>query len=249
MSAYLGSGPYTCYLCQDEYDIVFADERFYGNISTVHATLLFCEKCGEKGMNFSERVDSYNKTFPKYPKMTFDKGWIMGCWSCGNSYGNATSYYGAYPNGYLKKIRSLFPEINYEDTLHLFSGSLGMQDDYSITFNGVKFDCNEEVGADVVGDAAELLKHFEDRKFKIILADPPYQKDDAEKYGVPLVNKKKVIHECYKILKPGGFLVWMDERLPMYRKVEFKRVGEILITRSTNHRVRAVFIFQKVDNG
>ena len=246
MSVYWDIGPYTCYLCGDEYNIVYADERIYGNISAVHATLLLCEKCGETGFSSKDRVDSYNKTFPKYPKMTYDKGWIMGCWSCGNSYGNAVKYYGAYPNGYLKKIRSLFPEMNYESTLHLFSGSLGLQKDEDIPFNGVKFDCNTEVGADVVGDAVELSEHFKDRKFKIILADPPYQKTDAEDhYGVPLVNKKKVIHECHKILEPGGFLVWMDERLPMYRKSEFKRVGEILITRSTNHRVRAVFIFER----
>lgn len=246
MSSFLVSGPYACYKCGDKYDIVSADDRICGNISTIHATFIHCEKCGKEGMSQQDRVDSYNKTFPRYPKMTYDKGWIMGCWSCGNSYGNAVEFYGAYPNGYLKKIRSLFPEINYESTLHLFSGSLGLQQYENIAFDGIKFDCNAAVGADVVGDATELSKYFEDRKFKIILADPPYQKSDAEDhYGVPLVNKKKVIHECYKILEPGGFLVWMDERLPMYRKAEFKRVGEILITRSTNHRVRAVFIFER----
>jgi len=194
-------------------------------------------------MILEDRVGGYNTTFAKYPKMTYDKGWIMGCWSCGNSYGNATDYYGAYPNGYLKKIRSLFPEANQDETLHLFSGSLGLQSD--IPFDGIKFDCSQAVKADVVGDATELSEHFEKDTFKVILADPPYQKEDAEKYGVKLVNKKKVIHECYKILQPGGFLIWMDERLPMYRKSEFKRVGEILITRSTNHRVRAVFIFER----
>lgn len=195
-------------------------------------------------MELSDRVDSYNKTFPKYPKMTYDKGWIMGCWSCGNAYGNKVKFYGAYPNGYLKKIRSLFPEFEDHETLHLFSGSLGLQED--IEFEGVKFDCNTALGPDVVGNAEQLSDYFESEQFSIILADPPYQKSDAENfYGVPLVNKKKVLHEAYKILRPGGFLVFMDERLPMYRKSEFKRVGEILITRSTNHRVRAVFIFER----
>ena len=59
-------------------------------------------------------------------------------------------------------------------------------------------------------------------------------------------SRLQVIKECYKVLRPGGFLCWMDQVLPMYRKNEFKRVGEIMITRSTNHRVRAVFIFERV---
>ncbi len=193
--------------------------------------------------SLADRVGFYNSTFSKYPCMTYDKGWMMGVWSCGNNY-KGSNYYGSYPNGFLKKIRVMFPEFELEDTLHLFSGSLGMQD--AVAFPGVCFDINPKVYPHVVGDATNLSSYFEPEKFSLILADPPYSAEDAKKYGTSMPNRFKVVKEAYKVLKPGGFLIWMDERLPMYRKAELKRVGEILISRSTNHRVRAVFIFQKV---
>jgi hypothetical protein len=41
-----------------------------------------------------------------------------------------------------------------------------------------------------------------------------YTGEDATKYGVPLVNRNKVVKEAAKILEPGGFLVWFDMVLP-----------------------------------
>lgn len=139
----------------------------------------------------------------------------------------------------MKRISSLFPDKN--KILHLFSGSLP-PGDYT------RFDIalNDQAQYDVKGDAQKLSNYFPPNSFDIIYADPPYSQLDAEKYQCDMPNRFKVVQECYKVLEPGGFLVWLDEVLPMYRKKEFGRVGEIMITRSTNHRVRAVFIFQKV---
>lgn len=183
-----------------------------------------------------QRIGFYNKAFPKYPSLHFDKGWIIGVWSIGNSYKNATSYYGCYPHSYLKRIGSMFPDA--QRTLHLFSGSIP-RGPYTT------FDINPTLNPSVAGDAEKLSSYFEPGQFDLILADPPYSQDDADHYDCKMPNRFKVVKECYKVLEPGGILVWMDERLPMYRKVEFKRFGEIMITRSTNHRVRAVFLFER----
>lgn len=189
-------------------------------------------------MNLEDRVGFYNAKFSKYPNLFYDKGWIMGTWNIGACY-KGTGYYGNYPRGYLDRITSLFPDC--KNVLHLFSGSLPPG-------NYIRFDIclNDMAQADVKGDAQELSKFFEPNTFDIIYADPPYSQLDAEKYNTDMPNRFKVVKECYKVLKPGGYLVWLDEVLPMYRKDEFKRIGEIMITRSTNHRVRAVFIFEKV---
>jgi len=161
----------------------------------------------------------------------------MGVWSIGACY-KGTGYYGNYPYGYLNRIESIFPDR--KSILHLFSGSLppGKYTRFDIGLN-------DSAQYDVKGDAQELSNHFKPNSFDIIYADPPYSKEDAKKYKTSMPNRKKVLHECYKVLKPGGFLVWMDEVLPMYRKSEFKRIGEIMISRSTNHRIRAVFIFER----
>ncbi len=185
------------------------------------------------------RADNYHKVFPRWPPVsTFGDDYIYGVWKIGNDYRNKSSYYGAYPNGYLKRIYSLFPDYRPEDKLHLFAGSV---DD-----DGVKFDLIPRTEKTISGDAHSLEKYFPNNRFSLVLADPPYSKADAEKYGTPMVNRKKVMSSLTKIVKPGGYVVWLDTVLPMYRKDEWKLVMEIGIVRSTNHRVRFVFSWRKL---
>lgn len=186
-------------------------------------------------MDLWDRVDNYNKHFYKYPRMWFDKGWMLGIWNCGNNY-QGSGYYGSYPPKYLERISALFPDC--KKILHLFSGSLP-SGDY------IRFDRRQELEPDVVGEAEQLSNYFKTESFDIIYADPPYSEEDAKHYGTSLINRNKVLKECHKLLRPNGFLCWMDQVLPMYSKDDFKRVGEIGISRSTNHRVRFVFIFRK----
>ncbi len=186
-----------------------------------------------------ERVKLYNGNFPKYPSMWHDKGWILGVWNIGNNY-KGSGYHGSYPPSYLKRIRSLFPDVANCRTMHLFSGSLGKLD------RGLKVDINPDLNPDVCCNAEELSEHVRNDYYDLILADPPYTEEDALRYGNPMVNRNKVVKEAAKVLRKGGYLCWMDMVLPMYSKEQFKRVGEIAISRSTNHRVRAVFIFERV---
>ena len=183
-----------------------------------------------------ERIENYAKEFPKYPRLSFDKDWITGTWVIGNFYKNASDYYGAYPHSYLKRIMSLFPDC--KNILHLFSGSLK-------DVEGIKFDRREDLNPDVVGDAEKLSEYFT-QKFNLILADPPYSEEDALHYGVSMCNRNKVVQECVKVLDNEGFLVWLDQVLPMYSSKQLKLIGAIGIVRSTNNRVRMAFIFQKV---
>jgi hypothetical protein len=60
------------------------------------------------------------------------------------------------------------------------------------------------------------------------------------------LNKKRVLAECHKVTRVGGHLLWMDTSCPQYRKDLWRRVGIITIVRSTQHRVRSVFIFERL---
>jgi hypothetical protein len=191
-----------------------------------------------KDYTLQERANFYNQAFPDYPELIVGKdGRITGMWIMGNNYHTAGDY-GAYPHGYMKRISSLFPDC--KNILHLFSVNIPSSADY------IRFDLHPEF-ADVTGDAHKLSEYFGgDNKFDIIYADPPYSVEDCEHYGTPMVNRNKVVKECYKILKPDGFLVWLDQVLPMYRKDEFRIVGVIGMVKSTNHRFRVITIFQKL---
>ena len=187
-----------------------------------------------RGLTLVERAQCYSREFPDYPPLRADSRWLDGMWVMGNNY-KGSGYYGSYPPTYLKRIMALFPDK--KSVLHLFSGSLP-PGEYT------RFDINPELG-DVAGEAERLSEYFPDEGFDLILADPPYSEQDAKKYGVPLVNRNKVVKECAKLLINGGHLVWMDQVLPMFRKDTLHLCGLIGIVRSTNHRFRVVSIFER----
>ena len=186
-------------------------------------------------LTLEDRVEEYNKTFPAYPKLFASSGWIVGTWVIGNYYRNKSNYYGCYPHSYLKRIESMFPDC--KKVLHLFSGSVQQED---------TFDINPRHEPTYIGDAHTLSKIVK-QKYDLILADPPYSEEDADHYGTSMINRNRVVKECVKILENGGFLVWLDQVFPMYRKKELKLVGAIGVIRSTNHRVRTAFIFTKTN--
>jgi len=188
-----------------------------------------------------DRAKLYAEAFPKYPdshltsSKTTDR--IYGMWFGGQNYKSKAKFYGTYPANYLKRVESLFPDA--KNVLHLFAGAVEPG-------NYTRFDLHPD-RCDVHGDAEKLSTYFGDEAFDLIYADPPYSQADQEKYipGQKMVNRKQVLHECYKVLKPGGYIVWLDQVLPMYRKEEFALAGSIGFVRSTNHRFRVVTIFRK----
>jgi hypothetical protein len=184
-------------------------------------------------LTLEDRAKAYNETFSSYPKLFTSNGWIVGVWVIGNYYRNRNEYYGCYPHSYLERIKSLFPDC--EKRLHLFSGSV-QEDD--------TFDINPEYCPTYLGDAHKLSSIVK-KRYDLILADPPYSDEDANHYGTPMINRNRVIRESAKVLEPGGFLVWLDQVYPIFRKKELKTVGAIGVIISTNHRVRVAFIFKK----
>lgn len=181
-----------------------------------------------------QRAENYQKAFPKFPPLRYDDRWIDGVWVMGNNY-KGSGYYGAYPPSYLKRMASLFPDK--KNILHLFSGSLP-KGDY------IRFDVNPLLG-DVCGNAENVDTYFL-KKFDLVYADPPYSKEDAEKYGYPMPNRSKVLKAVHNILAPNGCVVWLDTVLPMFSKQDYHLFGLIAIVRSTNHRVRLASMFKKV---
>ena len=220
-------------------------------------------------LTLQQRIEAYQSAFPKFqPLYLANEKRIEGLWIMGNDYRVKSGYYGGYPAGYLPRVMSMFPDA--QEILHLFSGCVEKTDDRFVTF-----DINPERKPDICGDAERLSRYFEPnmraevypngRTFDLILADPPYSVEDCEHYGTPMVSRSKVIKECVKILAPGGVLVWLDQVFPMFRKDELdligtiyarmdlpeglEHVGEIGMVKSTNHRVRAAFMFQRAGQG
>jgi hypothetical protein len=185
-------------------------------------------------MTLADRAASYARSFPRFPPLRTDDRWLDGVWVLGNDY-RGTGYYGAYPPAYLRRVSALFPDVPSSHTLHLFSGSLRQ---------GLRVDVNPANRPTVVADAVALP--FVAGSFRLVMADPPYSATDAERYGTRMVDRRKVLHEAARVTAAGGHLVWLDTVMPMFAKRDWHWWGAIGIVRSSNHRVRFVFMFEKV---
>lgn len=185
-------------------------------------------------------ANNYNTAFPKRVPLAWTDRWIYGIWIIGNRYGHKKGFYGAYPVGYLKRIHAIFP--NARNVLHLFSGVV----EKGLWKKETTFDIDPDLKADVIGDVRKLRDHFKPGTFDLVVADPPYEHSDFEKYGMKPFNKRKVVKDCHSVVKRKGYLVWLDTRMPIYSKREWLLVGTIGIIISTNHRFRLVSIFKKV---
>jgi hypothetical protein len=194
-------------------------------------------------LSIGERADAYNSAFPKNfdSHLRASKRWLSGNWLLGNNY-RGSGYHGSFPPGLLARIMAIYPDVTMGQgaILHLFSGSLEPNKDY------VRFDRRAELQPDVCGDALHLSSYFEREAFEIIIADPPYTEEDAGKYGTCLISRNHVLKQCLDLLPAGGHVIWLDQVLPMYSKEDWEWFGFIGIVRSTNHRVRGLFFFEKV---
>jgi hypothetical protein len=155
----------------------------------------------------------------------------------GNDYRVKTGYYGGYPAGYLRRIRALFPDKRR--VLHLFSGKVDLT-----ALPGDTVDINPNLNPTYVDDA-QTLQRVPLETYDLILADPPYSIEDAERYQTTMVKRNTVMRALQRA-PAGAHIVWLDQVLPMYRKDVFAIGGVIGMVKSTNHRFRVVTVFERL---
>lgn len=208
-------------------------------------------------ISLADRSASYSRAFPDWPAPRTDARWIDGMWILGNDYRNKSRLYGAFPPGLLARVFALFPDA--ERILHVFSGSLTREHvdeawskvnegrPHQVRLDNGRMPEAQEALPNILVDAERVAECFPTMRFDLVIADPPYTTSDAERYGARLPNKKRIISEIAKVVRPGGSLVWLDTSLPMFRKSEWEWYGAFGIVRSTNHRARLLSIFRRAD--
>lgn len=164
-------------------------------------------------------------------------GRAVGTWIMGQNYRVKSGYYGGYPAGYLKRVKALFPEK--KNVLHLFSGRVD-----TAAFPGDTVDLNEKMRPTYLADAHKLAD-VPVHKYDLVMADPPYSIEDCEHYGTPMIQRNVVMRTLGQNMKSGAHVVWLDQVLPMFRKVDFTIEAVIGMVKSTNHRFRVVTVFRR----
>ncbi len=190
-------------------------------------------------MELQERIDNYVREtgFPRSLFLSAD-GRVVGTWIMGNDYRVRSSYYGGYPAGYLRRIRALFPDK--KRVLHLFSGKVDLA-----ALPGDTVDINPGLKPTYIDDAQRLTA-VPLSSYDLILADPPYSIEDADRYQTTMVRRNAVLRALQRAA-PGTHIVWLDQVLPMYRKDAFLIEAVIGMVKSTNHRFRVVTIFRRLE--
>jgi SAM-dependent methyltransferase len=164
----------------------------------------------------------------KYPPTIYSHEWIYGVWYCGTSWQKAI-YYGQFPLTFVKRITTAFPPADLS-FLHLCSGRCHIE-------GAINIDIHNLPEIDVVGNVEYLP--FKDNKFDVCLIDPPYSEEDASRYKVKrLINSRKTMAEAKRVLRPNGWLLWLDEKYPSYRRKEWKLKGLIGIVTGFERRTR-----------
>jgi hypothetical protein len=188
---------------------------------------------------WEERIANYVRItgFPRSLFMSED-GRVVGTWIMGNDYRVKSAYYGGYPAGYLRRVRALFPDKRR--VLHLFSGKVDLA-----ALPGDTVDINADLGPTYVDDA-QKLENVPLDTYDLILADPPYSVEDAERYQTTMIKRNAVMRALQGVAA-GTHIVWLDQVLPMYRKDAFAIDAVIGMVKSTNHRFRVVTIFRRVE--
>lgn len=228
----------------DKFDEVYGNERvslFEIEESRQQSNSSFNELTYK---DLKQRAARFNLAYSTVPRCEVaswgDKPFLQGFWFLGGG-GNTSSFYGSYQVGYLERMEVMFGDLyGKETTIHLFSGSLAVSDEYS----RVGIDPTGKYQSDYEVDAHELSSHLP-FKPKLIYADPPYSIEDSEHYKNSMVNRARVLTECAAVLQPGGYVIWMDQALPVFSNDELLWCGAIGYIRSTGNRFRVVNIFRK----
>lgn len=196
------------------------------------------EAMDARGLTWQDRLDAYQKA-TGFPQGLFvgGDGRVVGTWIMGNDYRVRTGYYGGYPAGYLRRIKSLFPDKLR--VLHLFSGRV----DQSV-MPGDTVDINPALEPTFVDDA-QKLHGVPLGDYDLVMADPPYSVEDCERYQTTMVKRNTVL-AALAGLSSGAHVVWLDQVLPMFRKDTFSIEAIIGMVKSTNHRFRVVTIFRRL---
>jgi hypothetical protein len=191
-------------------------------------------------MLWEDRITNYARQ-TGFPKSLFigEDGRVVGTWIMGNDYRVKTGYYGGYPAGYLKRIAALFPDRMR--VLHVFSGKVDLE-----AMPGDTVDVNPKLNPTWRADAHDL-RAVDLSRYDLVLADPPYSVEDAERYQTTMVKRNVVMRSLAEGMIEGARVVWLDQVLPMYRKDQWSIEAVIGMVKSTNHRFRVVTIFRRLD--
>ena len=166
-------------------------------------------------------------------------------WMCGSqekSQDKEKKFSGAYPAGFLKRLKTAFKEYYPrvpDNILHVCSGRIDPSE-------GVRLDIDEEYNPDILSNAEDMFE-INEEAFEWVMADPPYNEAAAKKYyNKKLLNKSKMMREMARVCKRNGFVALLDQTSPNSVPKCLERVALVGVTSIPNQDMRIFSVWRKV---
>ena len=142
-----------------------------------------------------------------------------------------------YAEEWLLNLAKQILNITSPSILNLFCG---------MNKYGFRVDILKEVKPDLICDCHVLTKHLQ-RKFDIILADPPYSNQEAKQlYNTPKLNYNKWTREALQLLNPNGiFIIYHKYVMPNPMPSHLQIIKRVFIGSRTRHVPRIAIYFQR----
>jgi hypothetical protein len=156
-------------------------------------------------------------------------------------------FYGAYPNGFLERARTLLG-CSYDDPiLHVCGGKARDYPNHGFGLNDRTLDINPDLNPDICMDVTKgSIPKPNDYDWEAILIDPPYTERDASEYGkFPFPEPNALLKKCVDAIPIGrcvGMLHYVIPSVPS----NCKEVALIGVIMGNNNRIRCFSIFRKV---
>ncbi len=187
------------------------------------------------------------------PVQTVLKGYNYQCnkfkivgdiWFCSSAEkdSNGKKFSGAYPAGFMKRVKLAFKDYypkDKEDKLQVCSGRIP-------SCEGMRLDIDPKYKPDFLCNA-EDMKPVKSNRFKWVMSDTPYNERASEKYyGKPLLNRSKMLKEMTRVCKVGGFVSLLDQITPNNAPRNLKRIAIIGVTSIPNQDLRVFTLYRKI---
>lgn len=154
-------------------------------------------------------------------------------------------YYGAYPNGFLERARTLLG-CSYEDQiLHVCGGKAKDYPNKGYGPNDKTCDIDSTLNPDFICDVREEIPQGD---WKAIIVDQPYTDIDADKYTTgrkTIPQPNDLLKKCINSIPIGrcvGFLHYVIPSVPKNSK-EICLIGVVM---GNNNKIRCFSVFRRI---
>jgi len=153
-------------------------------------------------------------------------------------------YYGAYPNGFLQRARTLLGCSHLDAVLHVCGGKAREYPNNGFGMYDKTIDLNPDVEPDFLMDVTKEIPMGE---WKGILIDPPYTLEDASKYGKhSFPEPNALLKKCMNFVEVGRCVGMLHYVVPAVPK-NAKEIALIAVIMGNNNRIRCFSVFRRTE--